>query len=70
MVKELLTDIEAYCARSGTDRTAFGLEAVNDGHFIRRMEMGRIPTIKTIDKVRAFIDRNTKAVRPRKAASK
>jgi hypothetical protein len=68
-VQALLAEVEAYRVRSGTDRTRFGLEAVNDGNFITRLEHGRLPTIRTIERVRAFIDRNSKAVKPRKKAS-
>ena len=61
----LLDDINAYLKLTSTDRTAFGLEAVNDGHFIKRMEQGRIPKIPTMDKVRAYMARKTKAVQRR-----
>jgi hypothetical protein len=59
----LLDEIETYCKLTSTDRTAFGIEALNDGHFIARMEDGRIPKIPTMDRVRAFMARKTKAVR-------
>ena len=59
---QLLADIEAYRARVGIDRTAFGIAAAGDGHFIPRVEGGKIPRIPTIDKVRAYMDRKTKAV--------
>jgi hypothetical protein len=62
-VLRLLADIEAYRARAGIDRTEFGLRAVHDGNFISRRENGRNPRCDTIDRVRAFIDKNTKAVR-------
>jgi hypothetical protein len=61
--QQLLDEIDAYCKLTGTDRTNFGLQAVNDGHFIARMEQGRIPKILTMDRVRRFMDRKTKAVR-------
>ena len=61
-VQDLLLDIEQYRARAGVDRTNFGLQAMNDGNFIPRLEQGRIPQVRTFDKVRAFIDRQTKAV--------
>jgi hypothetical protein len=60
--QQLLDEIDAYCKLTKTDRTSFGLQAVNDGHFIARMEQGRIPKILTMDKVRRFMDRKTKAV--------
>jgi len=63
--EQLLAEIEAYRALSGIDRTNFGLLAANNGHLISRLEMGSTPTLETIDKVRAFIDRETKAVRKR-----
>jgi hypothetical protein len=60
---QLLADIEAYRLKVGIDRTNFGIEAAGDGHFITRVEEGKIPRIPTIDKVRAYMDRKTKAVR-------
>jgi hypothetical protein len=61
--QQLLDEIELYCKLTRTDRTTFGMEALNDGHFIARMEQGRIPKIPTMDKVRAYMNRKTKAVR-------
>jgi len=60
--QQLLDEIDAYCRLTRTDRTNFGLQALNDGHFIARMEAGRIPKIPTMDRVRAFMDKKTKAV--------
>lgn len=62
-VTKLLADIEAYRARAGIDRTTFGLQVMKDGNFIARLERGRNPRVDTIDRVRAFIDKKTKAVR-------
>jgi hypothetical protein len=62
-VQGLLADIEAYRARAGIDRTQFGLEAMNDGNFITRLEHGRNPRFETIDKVHNFINKKTRAVR-------
>jgi len=61
-VQLLLSDIANYLSRSGIDRTTFGRQAMHDGNFIPRLEAGRQPTFKTIDRVRAFINRKTKAV--------
>jgi predicted transcriptional regulator len=62
-VTQLLAEIEAYRARAGIDRTEFGLRSVHDGNFISRLEHGRNPRFETIDRIRAFMDKNTKAVR-------
>jgi predicted transcriptional regulator len=64
---KLLADIEAYRARVGIDRTAFGVKAAGDGHFISRVEEGKIPRITTIDRVYAYMDGKTKAVTPKEA---
>jgi len=61
-VQLLLSDIANYLSRSGIDRTTFGRQAMHDGNFIPRLEAGRQPTFKTIDRVRAFINKRTKAV--------
>jgi len=55
MAQQLLDEVTAYCKLNAVDRTAFGLAAVNDGHFIRRLEGGRIPKIPTMDRVRAYM---------------
>lgn len=60
---QLLTDIEAYRARVGIDRTAFGKRAAHDGHFIARVENGRLPRITTIEQVYKYMKRTTSAVR-------
>lgn len=65
--EKLLAEIEAYRALSGLDRTNFGLLVANNGHFIARLEQGSTPTLATIDKVRAFIERETKAVTKKRA---
>jgi len=60
---KLLADIEAYRQRVGIDRTNFGKEAAGDGHFIPRVEGGKIPRIPTTDRVYRYMDGKTKAVR-------
>jgi hypothetical protein len=59
---QLLAAMKAYCARTGTSKTAFGLQATGDGYLISRIEKGRTPTLDTIDKVYRYMDRKTKAV--------
>lgn len=61
---KLLADIEAYRARVGIDRTSFGKQAAGDGHFIKRVEAGKLPRLDTIDRVYRYMDIKTKAVRP------
>ena len=63
VVEGLLAEIEAYRVRAGIDRTQFGLEAMNDGNFISRLEHGRNPRFETIDRVKGYIAKKTKAVR-------
>jgi len=57
--RRLLAEIRTYCFRTGMERTRFGIEAVNDGHLLERLEAGRQPRLDTIDKVRAFMKRKT-----------
>jgi len=61
-VKKLLTEIEAYCARSQITPTAFGKRAMNDGNFVHRLRDGRIPGITTIERINTYIARHSKAV--------
>ena len=61
-VKELLTEIDDYCRLSQTTRTSFGLGAMNDGNFVSRLEEGRLPNLRTFERVRAYIAKRSKAV--------
>ena len=66
--RQLLAEIEAYRARSGIDKTNFGKQALHNGNFVFRVERGMLPGLATIDRVRAFIDSQTKATTQRRKA--
>lgn len=51
----LLREIEAFCQRTGMAPTRFGREALNDGHFVRRLREGGNITLRTVERVRAFM---------------
>ena len=53
--RDLLTEIEAFLAEFGVSATKFGLAAVNDGHLIKNLRSGASVTLKTADKVRAYM---------------
>lgn len=54
-VRSLLTEILAHCEKRECSRTSFGLDAVNDGNFVRSLERGRMPMFSTIDRVKAYM---------------
>jgi phosphopantothenoylcysteine decarboxylase/phosphopantothenate--cysteine ligase len=51
----LLEEIEAFLARSKLTATKFGLAAVNDGHLVANLRRGHSVTLRTADRVRAYI---------------
>jgi TnpA family transposase len=51
----LLGEIDAFRQRHGTSETRFGRDALNDGHFVRRLREGGNITLRTVEKVRAFM---------------
>jgi phosphopantothenoylcysteine decarboxylase / phosphopantothenate---cysteine ligase len=51
----LLTEIEGFLAEFGVSPTKFGLAAVNDGHLIKNLRGGTSLTLKTADRVRAYM---------------
>ena len=51
----LLTEIEGFLAEFGVSPTKFGLAAVNDGHLVKNLRSGASVTLKTADKVRAYM---------------
>jgi phosphopantothenoylcysteine decarboxylase/phosphopantothenate--cysteine ligase len=56
--KTLLDEIEAFLARTGATPTKLGLAAVNDGHLVANLRNGHSITLKTADKVRAYMSRH------------
>lgn len=54
-VDTLIRDIETYCRRTGTAESTFGRQAVNDGKFVGRLRDGKSVTLKTLNRVRAFM---------------
>jgi hypothetical protein len=57
-IRRLLAEIHAYRTKAGMTPTRFGLEAVNDGHLLARLQAGREPRRAKIERVRAFMKRN------------
>ena len=51
----LLAEIEAFLAGCGLTATKFGVAAVNDGHLVANLRRGSSVTLKTADKVRAYM---------------
>lgn len=60
-IEQLLSEIEAFRRQSGMSVTGFGLAAVGDPNFIRDLNEGRIPGLRLIDHVRAFMQAKTEA---------
>lgn len=58
MQRALLAEIEGFLDRHGMAETTFGLRAVNDGKFMRRLRNNKNMTIATIERVRTFIRDN------------
>jgi phosphopantothenoylcysteine decarboxylase / phosphopantothenate---cysteine ligase len=55
--KSLLAEIEGFLAGCGQTATKFGIAAVNDGHLVANLRKGSSVTLKTADKVRAYMAR-------------
>lgn len=53
--KQFLADIEAFVARTNSNYTAFGKQALNDPNFVRDLQRGRKPTLGVVDKVYDFM---------------
>jgi phosphopantothenoylcysteine decarboxylase / phosphopantothenate---cysteine ligase len=53
--RALLEEIEAFLAATSLTATKFGLAAVNDGHLVANLRKGSSVTLKTADRVRAYM---------------
>jgi phosphopantothenoylcysteine decarboxylase/phosphopantothenate--cysteine ligase len=60
ITKELLAQIGAFLAETGLTPSKFGVAAVNDGHLVANLRRGHSVTLKTADKVRAYMAQERK----------
>lgn len=51
----ILTRIETYCSVAGIAETTFGKRTVNDGKFVGRLRSGGSMTLRTLDRIEAFL---------------
>src|SRR6185436_18853526 len=68
-IDKLLNEIAAYRLKTQLGRTQFGLIVANDGHFIKRLETGRMPRIPTIERVREIMARKAVKAKGARATS-
>jgi hypothetical protein len=54
-VDELLSSIAAFCEETGISEATFATRAVNDGKFVARLRDGAGVTVKTVERVHAYI---------------
>jgi hypothetical protein len=60
----LLTEISGFCRRVGMAESTFGRLAVNDGKLVSRLRFGGRVRDKTVERVRAFIEREKQSGTP------
>ena len=53
--RDLLADIDRFLSEKGVSATTFGKEAVNDGHFVRRLRAGVDMKISTIRRAHEYL---------------
>lgn len=54
-VKSLIAEIEAFCRDAGIAEPTFGTRAAKDGKFVNRLRGGGGVTLRTVEKVQAYI---------------
>jgi hypothetical protein len=52
---QLLVEIEAFLVTSGMSPTMFGIQAMSDGTFFKRLKSGGSVTLTTADRLRDFM---------------
>ena len=53
--EQFSTELHAFLSDSGLSPSALGMKAVGDPNLMREIERGRSPSLRTADRVRAFI---------------
>jgi hypothetical protein len=54
-IRSLIEEIDAFRDKARMSATAFGTLSLGDSNFIPDLHRGRMPSLATMDKVRAFI---------------
>ncbi|MDE2678583.1 MAG: hypothetical protein OXI76_11810 [Gemmatimonadota bacterium] len=52
---QFISRVSAFSGRSGVSPTAFGTKAVGDPNLMRQIGRGRSPSLRTADRILAFI---------------
>lgn len=60
--RQLLRQIERFCARHETSATAFGRAAMGDPTFVHKLRSGRSPRLDTAAKVQTYMEREDAAL--------
>jgi sulfate adenylyltransferase subunit 2 len=50
-----LAEIEAFLARESVSSSSFGRAAVGDPNFVRELREGRAPSLRLVDRARAYM---------------
>jgi len=56
-----LSEIEAFLARAGIRPSTFGRAAVGDPNFVRELRAGRAPSLRLVDRARAYMTASRRA---------
>jgi hypothetical protein len=59
MNEQILQEISEFCRARGLAESTFGRRAVNDGKLASRLRNGGRITTDTLDRIRAFMARNS-----------
>lgn len=65
---EILKLIAEFCARHGMSDTKFGIASVNDGHFVRKLKMGRSVGLARFERVYNFMEQTDRRQAANEAA--
>jgi len=55
LIDQFKEEIDAYLAKTGMSKSAFGIAAISDNRFVFRLEEGADVKASTIDAVREFM---------------
>ena len=58
---QFISHVSAFIGRSGLSPTAFGKKAVGDPNLMRQIGRGRSPSLRTADRILAFIAEQDRA---------
>jgi len=66
--RKLAKDIRSFCAKHNIGTSTFGIKALKNSAFYTRLMAGRSPSLETVERIYAFIEKHDRPAKKGKSS--